>query len=1591
MSTTTLRLVLILGVALVGCTATEKVVEPTDFAFDGTCVNCHAGLSAGHVHTNYKLRCIDCHGGNDQVATPGDVLTNKSKAAGGGGFRDPNLIKQAHILPNPNIARFFYGNGVDDDGDGVVDEPPIFNATKTQLLDPGEVFEPGLHGEGGGEFMDAELNRDLNYTRFLNPGDLRVASIGCGKFSRGAFDGGGNGSCHQQTIDIVRRGMMVNNAAVTNGAYYGNASFRNQFIVDRDDLAPADDPRFGAYAYSLDYDGPDGCVEALSGEDDVANVRAQPKFDTACLQARAAGEDPTIAAGAQGNAGVPLPGGGREVPSAFEIAQGTIKPVPGTVRNTTIVHEGAGDTRYPWGGNASTGDAHDELEPLLNADLLPGVPDPVDNILRTFRAYYPLNYPASTVNFNFTFGTSILPEVADFKTSNPYGRGHSSGCTSCHTPYASDGSRQATKIRKEDPTDENGDGKLDEDELFSKLVDPTTKHREFDPAKDIGPFDGDAMRLVGRPVKADDVLKAGPVSQAFGLNLDNAAVDPPQQLRTYSQNHTTTTKIDTDTCGLCHGFVTRINYAYQGMAEEEQRDSLSRRGPVKFTTANNTQVQILDSWVREDNRSGNPVVVIPVGVAVVNLARDRDAKLQKDFGLLPGFGGCVPAVFTEDCNNNGELDRALLLEKRDIDGKVIASTTIDEDLNNNGLLDLIDRLPREKAIDGRQVRYVYGGRNGSTRQMDVHFERGMHCIDCHFLQDVHGDGHVYSTNWDAIEIECEDCHGASAKTNFLTSGPNGGNDLRKARNEDLEPFFEERNGAVIQRSRVTTGLTWKVPQTFEAGRNNAYAREAHLSQHVAEPKAGSTFEGDQGSSALTEAKLECATCHNGWITNCMGCHVDINVGDLVRDKLNPDGSIVKSAGENEIWMSNTHNGGHINFQLLGLLRAPFVLGVSGTSEQGRLGTMRSSMQVHASVSDGNGDTLRDNLSFTTFQVFDGNSGRANVATSGVAMNQTMAHTVRPNEARGCEMCHSLVNEQGQTRNEHLMAQTFGIGTGSLAYVGDWIIAAGVNGIDLHEYKKDKELAASVANPLSVNQRFPGLIVDNLNPRAANVEPQLAGSIANDVVLIRNFNATPGQVGGTQGPTLRDLAVIAVENGVNGSLVIADISARGHPSLPAGGPPLGDVNNVDVTALPGRPVALAHLASDVSDPFVYAAVGNAGISVIRILDAPNAGADATLVRTVALPGGQAASDVALGGDLLYVGTTTGNIIVFNINDPENPLPVGSAALGATVVNDIVVNGFMLYVAAADGLAILSLDDPANPARPFGAVGPIFVPQTNPASGVAVSEGHAFVAAGNRGILEIDVRTPALPVNLGTIVPAGQTVDAVDVIVSLLPGQKWIIGLETTGNVVGIKLDGTKTKQERCYPNPGTANCLLELEMYDPTRSGRDPSFDPITGLFDSQAVDPSSPPQGFFRQLRTNATAGRRLARPVFWEAMNTLTGRRYRDSFMPGSGTLSLSVMQNMRLGVLVCELDNASTNPSGLNELGYPVDNVCKPFSEVSSAKAAPRVCKPGNLGPGLHGILCAPRADPKTADPKTAKQPAKQTPLLPATAAIVGMSAGR
>ncbi len=98
--------------------------------------------------------------------------------------------------------------------------------------------------------------------------------------------------------------------------------------------------------------------------------------------------------------------------------------------------------------------------------------------------------------------------------------------------------------------------------------------------------------------------------------------------------------------------------------------------------------------------------------------------------------------------------------------------------------------------------------------------------------------------------------------------------------------------------------------------------------------------------------------------------------------------------------------------------------------------------------------------------------------------------------------------------------------------------------------------------------------------------------------------------------------------------------------------------------------------------------------------------------------------------------------------------------------------MLYAATQAGLASVALDDPRNPVLLSPPVG-------GAATGVAIREGHAYLAAGAAGVIELDVRTPAAPRVIGKVqtrVPQAPAVDARDVQVSVQPGQIWLLVLE-----------------------------------------------------------------------------------------------------------------------------------------------------------------------------------------------------------------------
>jgi hypothetical protein len=70
----------------------------------------------------------------------------------------------------------------------------------------------------------------------------------------------------------------------------------------------------------------------------------------------------------------------------------------------------------------------------------------------------------------------------------------------------------------------------------------------------------------------------------------------------------------------------------------------------------------------------------------------------------------------------------------------------------------------------------YDGDGRDDTPPDIHYERGMGCIDCHGSRDVHngkdGDailGRIQSRESQAVKIECESCHGSEASEAYTTT------------------------------------------------------------------------------------------------------------------------------------------------------------------------------------------------------------------------------------------------------------------------------------------------------------------------------------------------------------------------------------------------------------------------------------------------------------------------------------------------------------------------------------------------------------------------------------------------------------------------------------------------------------------------------------------------------------------------------------------------------------------------------------------------------------------------------------------------------
>ena len=168
-----------------------------------------------------------------------------------------------------------------------------------------------------------------------------------------------------------------------------------------------------------------------------------------------------------------------------------------------------------------------------------------------------------------------------------------------------------------------------------------------------------------------------------------------------------------------------------------------------------------------------------------------------------------------------------------------------------GLAQLYPNMPAGPDVPGTTDRLLANQfflQDPQRLPADLHHDAGMHCIDCHTLRDVMGDGDIYGAMEHAVAIECTSCHGSlDAVSNLRTE------------RGLVVPNLERKGDLFLLRSKVTGDLH-RVKQAV----------------HVIDPdhpdyeaSAAAAMTGEHG-------RLECYACHSGWNTNFFGFHFDRN-------------------------------------------------------------------------------------------------------------------------------------------------------------------------------------------------------------------------------------------------------------------------------------------------------------------------------------------------------------------------------------------------------------------------------------------------------------------------------------------------------------------------------------------------------------------------------------------------------------------------------------------------------------------------------------------------------------------------------------------
>jgi hypothetical protein len=647
-----------------------------------------------------------------------------------------------------------------------------------------------------------------------------------------------------------------------------------------------------------------------------------------------------------------------------------------------------------------------------------------------------------------------------------------------------------------------------------------------------------------------------------------------------------------------------------------------------------------------------------------------------------------------------------------------------------------------------------------VHQLDIHLEKGMHCVDCHFIQDVHGNTKLYSEVRAAIEIQCVDCHGSPAKrATLFTSGPaagtsaaqsgKAGRDLSALRTPFKQRRFERRGKSIIQHSMVEPDLAWEVTQVADVidPESSHYNERAALAKTVrfegADMVWGNVPGGNENACAHAGAKMSCIACHSAWNPSCFGCHLPQRANKKM-PQLHNEGDVTRN---------------YVSYNFQTLRDDVFMLAHDGDVTGNRIGPARSSCAVHVGSYNANRESI-----YVQQQTISGEG------FSGIAFSTNVPHTVRggppvireptdPNHGRprtagaalpghgdtkSCTDCHLSRDED----NNAIMAQLMMQGTNFVNFIGRYCwVAAGEHGLAAVVVTERDEPQAVMGSTLH-RLAFPDEYKHHVDRGRELVHAhEHSGRDVSErirrpeILSIQARGEYLYAACGEAGLRVFDIAFID-HKGISERIVTAPVSPLGQRFFVRTTYATAVAAPTTIAPDPTRTHSAANHEGSVHAFYGYIFVTDREEGLILVpagtlLDGNPL--NNFLARELTYnPGGilRGARAITIVGTYAYIACDAG-LVVVALGDPKDPSV--TAIVGEPFLKQpraVAAQFRYAFACDAEGVKVLDVTDLAHP-RPVSAL------PLRDARNIYLARTYAYVAAGAEGLVILDIEQPAQP--------------------------------------------------------------------------------------------------------------------------------------------------------------------------------------------------------------------------------------------------------